>query len=149
MAQRAYSETNLHIVWHVKDNQPALSDEIKTPLYRHLRDRALPQPGVFWHDVGGTHDHIHMAVSVPPTVTPSEWIGDLKGASAHYINHVIANRKMLEWQVGYGIVSFGTKDLPWVLEYVRDQPQHHAAGTTHERLERAEADEDEKPGEPG
>jgi putative transposase len=149
MARRAYSEINLHLVWHVKDNQPALSDEIRAPLYRYLRGRALQQTGVFWHDVGGTNDHVHIAVSVPPTLMPSELIGELKGASAHYINHEIANRKILEWQTGYGVVSFGTKDLPWVLEYVRNQPKHHADGTTFERLERAEADEDEKPGKPG
>jgi len=149
MARRAYYEINLHLVWHVKDDQPAISDEIKTPLYRCLRGGALQQPGVFWHDVGGTNDHVHMAAGVPPTVMPSEWIGELKGASAHYINHEIANRKMLEWQSGYGVVSFGTKDLPWVLEYVRNQPKHHADGTTYERLEKAEADDDEKPGEPG
>jgi putative transposase len=149
MARRAYSEINLHLVWHVKDNQPALSDEIRAPLYRYLRGRALQQTGVFWHDVGGTNDHVHIAVSVPPTLMPSELIGELKGASAHYINHEIANRKILEWQTGYGVVSFGTKDLPWVLEYVRNQPKHHADGTTFERLERAKADEDEKPGKPG
>jgi len=149
MARRAYYEINLHLVWHVKDDQPAISDEIKTPLYRCLRGRALQQPGLFVHDIGGTNDHVHMAVSIPPTLLLSEWIGELKGASAHYINHEVANRKMLEWQSGYGIVSFGTKDVPWVLEYVRNQPKHHADGTTFERLEKAEADDDEKPGEPG
>ena len=25
-------------------------------------------------------------------------------------------RKVLEWQAGYGVVSFGTRDLPWVVE---------------------------------
>jgi hypothetical protein len=25
------------------------------------------------------------------------------------VNHTLANRKILEWQSGYGVVSFGTK----------------------------------------
>jgi len=43
---------------------------------------------------------------------------------------------VLLWQEGYGVVSFGTKDLDWVRQYVRNQREHHARGTTHDRLER-------------
>ena len=43
---------------------------------------------------------------------------------------------MLDWQAGYGVVSFGTKDLPWVINYVQNQRQHHAAGTIVDRLKR-------------
>jgi hypothetical protein len=50
---------------------------------------------------------------VAPTIPISEFIGQLKGASAHEVNHKLGNgRKVLEWQAGYGVVSFGTKDLP-------------------------------------
>jgi hypothetical protein len=41
----------------------------------------------------------------------------------------------LQWQVGYGVVSFGTRDLPWVVEYIQNQREHHARSSTHERLE--------------
>ena len=67
-----------------------------------------------------------------------KFFGDLKGASAYYINHEVAQRKWLDWQAGYGVVSFGTRDLPWVIRYVRNQKEHHGRGTTHERLERIE-----------
>jgi hypothetical protein len=39
---------------------------------------------------------------------------------------------MADW---YGVVSFGTKDLEWVVKYVRNQKEHHANGTTALRLE--------------
>ena len=64
------------------------------------------------------------------------WVGKLKGAGSHFINHEIANRNVLDWQVGYGVVTFGAKDLPWAMGYVRDQREHHAHGRTVERLER-------------
>ena len=37
--------------------------------------------------------------------------------------HQIANRKALEWQAGYGAVSFGTKDLPRVTNYIKRQKE--------------------------
>lgn len=109
-----YSEIHLHLTWHTKANANVLMDDVERQLHRYLRHRAMQTDGVIVHAVGGIADHVHMAVSVPPTVTVSEWIGELKGASAYFINHEICNRKILEWQTGYGVVSFGTKDLPWV-----------------------------------
>ena len=56
------------------------------------------------------------------------------------INHEI-QPKSLEWQRGYGIVTFGTKDLQWVVNYVLNQKEHHKNGTTNDRLEKIEDDE--------
>jgi REP element-mobilizing transposase RayT len=61
----------------------------------------------------------------------------LKGASSHEINQKFGDGgKVLEWQSGYGVVSFGTGNLPWVKEYVRNQREHHARGNPVERMER-------------
>ena len=138
MPRNVYSEINLHIVWHTKLSVPVLVDSIESQCHRYLRHRAIETPGVFVHEVGGVPDHVHIVVSVAPTILVSDWIGKLKGATSHFVNHQICNRKILDWQPGYGIVSFGTKDLPWVCEYVRNQKQHHAAGRVFDRLERIE-----------
>src|SRR5215210_3545139 len=128
MPRNVYAEINLHITWHTKQSVPVLTAEIEKRLYPHLQHRILKTPGLLFHAIGGVEDHIHIAVSIPPTLHISEWIGELKGSSAHYINHEIANRKLLEWQSGYGVVSFGTRDLEWVVRYVQNQKQHHARG---------------------
>jgi putative transposase len=80
-----------------------------------------------------------LAVSLPPTVLISDWIGELKGASSHYINHQVRD-KALQWQAGYGVVSFGKNNLDFVKKYLENQKEHHAKGKIHDRLERIEAD---------
>lgn len=141
MPRNVYAEINLHITWHTKHNAPVLTPQIENRLHHYLTHRALETTGVIVHEINGTADHIHLAVSVPPTLLLSDWIGRLKGASAHYINHEIANRKLLEWQTGYGVVSFGTKDLKWVRNYIRQQKEHHARRTIHARLEKIAIDD--------
>ena len=64
------------------------------------------------------------------------------------MNHTLANRKVIKWQSGYGVVSFGPKAMPWVVRYVEKQREHHAQRTTYERLERVEI-EKRKPVETG
>lgn len=104
--------------------------------------RQAETPGAFVHEIGGIETHVHMAVSIRPTLLISEFIGQLKGGSSHDVNQAIGrNQKVIEWQAGYGVVSFGTRDMPWVVEYIRNQREHHARGTVHERLERITQEE--------
>ena len=92
--------------------------------------------------IGGIEDHIHMAASLPPTVEIAQWVGDIKGASSHHINHGPCGLGSLVWQTGYGVVSFGKRDLPWGVDYIKRQREHHAAGRVEERLERITEIED-------
>jgi REP element-mobilizing transposase RayT len=141
MPRNVYSEINLHLTWHTLNSAPMLTGDIESHVHRSLKDRALSTKGVFVHAVNGIADHVHMVVTIPPTILISDWIGDLKGSSSFHINQRIANRHVLDWQAGYGVVSFGTKDLPWVISYVERQKEHHAHGTIQDRLERIEFDE--------
>ena len=139
MSNRVYSEINLHITWHTKHSLPMITERIEERLYRHLTHKMVETPGVQLHAIGGIETHLHIAVSLEPDILVSDWVGKLKGASSHYINHEVA-AKALQWQSGYGIVSFGTKDLKWVADYVNNQKEHHRNGTTHDRLERSADD---------
>ena len=141
MSRNVYSEINLHITWHTKESYPSLIEQVEDRVHHYLKHRVLETAGVLFHEIGGTENHLHLAVSTPPTLLISDWIGKLKGASSHYINHEIADHKVLEWQTGYGVVSFGTKDLEWVVSYIRNQKEHHRKGSIYERLERIAMDE--------
>jgi putative transposase len=156
MADNYYSEINLHLTWHTKLSRPLLKSDIEAMAYACLREKAAKLGDIFVHEIGGTENHIHLAVTIEPTVKISEMIGELKGYSSHEVNRRSGfGRTVLQWQVGYGVVSFGTKDLPWVVKYIQNQKEHHASGKVYERLERihqfddapseAEAGEEEAP----
>jgi putative transposase len=137
MADNYYSEINLHLTWHTKLSRPLLKPDVEAMTFGCLREKAAALGDVYVHEIGGTETHVHLALSIEPTVLISELIGLLKGYSAHEVNRRCGvGRTVLQWQTGYGVVSFGTKDLPWVVGYVRNQKEHHAAQRVFERLER-------------
>jgi putative transposase len=145
MAHNYYSEFNLHVIWHTKDSLPLLTPTVEPLVHRYIKQRLVNENGVFIHEIGGIETHVHLVVTIPPTILVSDWIGQLKGASAHEVNQQVGLRdKTLQWQTGYGVVSFGTGDLDWVKAYVGDQRKHHAEGKTFERLERFIALDDEQ-----
>lgn len=156
MSGNVYSEINLHLTWHTRQSAPLLEPKIEAMVHHSLRGRCINTPGIYYHEVNGTETHVHLCVTVLPSVHIDELVGRLKGGSSHDVNSRLGDgRKLLEWQHGYGVVSFGTRDLEWVVAYVRDQKQRHAAGRTVGRLERIVAlpgglkPNPAKPGEPG
>jgi putative transposase len=137
MAHNYYSEIHLHLVWHTKNSLPLLTPQVEAVAHHYLRGKLVNTPGAYVHEIGGTETHVHLAVTITPTILISDLVGKLKGASSHEVNQKLGlGRKVLEWQSGYGVVSFGTKDLEWVKEYVRNQKEHHATGRVYARLER-------------
>jgi REP element-mobilizing transposase RayT len=142
MSQSVYSEINFHITWHTKTSLPMITEKIEDRLFHYLTHKILETTGARLHAIGGIETHIHIATSLPPNILVSEWVGKLKGSSSYHINHQI-QPKALEWQRGYGIVTFGTKDLRWVVNYVNNQKEHHKNGTTRDRLEIYSDDEED------
>src|SRR5688500_18442680 len=74
-------------------------------------------------------DHVHVAVSIPPRTAISAFIKQLKGESSHLLNHAAGQdgQDWFHWQPQYGVLSFGERSLPKVIDYVQNQRAHHAA----------------------
>jgi len=135
MSRNYYSELHLHITWHTKASSPLITPDVEEMMFASLREKAARLGKVYIHELAFP-THVHVALSIEPTVTPSEMIGELKGYSSHEVNRRLrAGRKLLQWQAGYGVVSFGTGDMEWVRAYVRKQKEHHGTGKVHQRLE--------------
>jgi putative transposase len=103
-----------------------------------LTERCRATDGVILHAINGTKDHVHLAINSTPEICISDLVRILKGGSAHDVNEV-ERMKRLEWQRGYGVVSFGRRNLTWVTKYIAGQKEHHAQGTIRKRLERTNA----------
>jgi putative transposase len=117
-----------HFVWTTFERTPWLDDGLSQRAYRSMRARAA-RLGAFVHAIGGTADHVHVVVSVPPTLAVAACIGQLKGASSHSVNETSGTGAAFRWQSGYGALSLGERSLPAAIAYVRRQREHHAAGS--------------------
>jgi len=147
MSSHVYHEIYLHFNWHVKDDQTVLTAELAPTVHRFISDRCKQTKGVYFHGIGGTETHIHLAVNIEPHVTISELVKGVKGGSSHDTNQHESSQ-ILQWQRGYGVVSFGRKNLPFVLRYIASQKDHDAHGKTEDRLERCDEDEEDDENSP-
>ena len=133
-----------HLVWATKERLPLITSDIEPQLYGYIIGKAHAL-GCITHAIGGIEDHIHNMVSVPPKLSVAEFVKNIKGSSAHYINYGDFDcPSKFVWQRGYGVFSLGGKQLDRAVEYVRNQKQHHQEGTIISYLEQIQ-EEDEGP----
>jgi putative transposase len=126
-----YAETYYHLVWRTKESEPYISSDLEPHLYAYLRSRCSGL-GVFVHALNGMPDHVHLVCSVPPSIAVAAVMKQLKGASAHFVNHHPELEGRLYWQDGYGVLTLAKRDLPRVVAYVLHQKEHHREPSIHE-----------------
>jgi REP element-mobilizing transposase RayT len=141
MASHVFHEIYLHLTWHTKDDSPLLTSTLEPLVHKLLTSRCHQTSGVYLHAINGTPTHVHLAINIEPHITVSDLVGKLKGFSSHEINEQ-KRFKRLEWQRGFGVVSFGKKQLTWVQDYIARQKEHHASGKLQTRLEMVSFDDD-------
>jgi putative transposase len=126
-------KTYYHLVWATADRQPLILETSEPDLYRYIstKCRLLNCP---LHAVGGTVDHIHLVVSIPPSLSIAEFVKQIKGSSSRWMNQSQPNGRFA-WQREYGVFSLGSKQLEQAVAYVEHQKQHHASGNLIQGLE--------------
>jgi REP element-mobilizing transposase RayT len=131
-----------HLVWATKERQPLINSDREDELYRYIIAKA-DALGCIVHAIGGIEDHIHLIVSIPPTLALAEFVKKIKGSSAHYLNQALsASLDKFGWQEGYGVFSLGGKQLEQAVDYVKNQKAHHLNGIAIASLEQATHQDD-------
>jgi putative transposase len=122
-----------HIVWSTKHRLPLIEPAWEEDLYGYLWGKATAL-GCIPHAINGISDHVHAALSIPPKLSLATTIGQLKGASSHHINQRYTGGAFM-WQAEYGILSLSERSLARVVDYVKNQKQHHDEGTLDMAME--------------
>jgi putative transposase len=134
-----------HLVWATKNREHLITPQIEERLFAYLVRKA-DEFEVRVYAINGWYDHVHMLVAIPPKHAIAWIVKNLKGSSSRYF--AAHEQLTLDWQRGYGVLSLGERQRPFVEEYIRNQKQHHAAQTIYTRLEYV-APFDEGPTDPG
>ncbi len=126
-----------HLVWATKGRAPFLDAGAGEVLVGAIRAAAGESKAIV-PAVGPMPDHVHVALSIPPSVAVSTVVGRMKGSSSHLLRHAERGPQVVgfAWQAEYGVQSFGERALPQVVAYVHGQEERHAARRTWHALER-------------
>lgn len=128
-----------HLVFSTKDREPWLPPSCRARVHEYM--------GGIAHAVGGTGDHVHLAISLKATHSLADVLREIKSESSRWI-HLELKLTGFAWQDGYGAFTFAIRDLESVRSYVLGQEEHHRLKTFQdeyrEMLKRSKIDYDER-----
>ena len=133
--ERSWADVFFHFVWATKGRVPLLDPELERAVYRCIQEEAQ-RLGCIVLAVGGTEDHVHLAVKAPTTVSPAKLMQLVKGVSSHMIRSTRPEWDGFDWQDNYAVFSLSRSHLDRVIEYVLHQKDHHAEGRIWDQWER-------------
>jgi REP element-mobilizing transposase RayT len=82
--------------------------------------------------INGMPDHLHILIGMRPTQSISDLMQDIKGSSSKWINEKKFLKVKFEWQEGYGAFSYSKSQVNIIIDYIKNQEQHHANKTFQE-----------------
>ena len=120
-----YSNLFYHIVFSTKGRVDFIDREIENRVWAYIGGIARKH-GMTALQVGGIENHTHALIMARPPVAPSQIAQWLKGESSKWIHEEFPHLHKFGWQDGYGIFSVSKSQAPDVIEYIKNQREHHA-----------------------
>lgn len=82
--------------------------------------------------IGGTENHVHALIMIPPSLAPAKGIQLIKGNASKWINDTWRPPREIAWQEGYGVFTIGFSQIEKTQQYISNQSEHHRIRTFEE-----------------
>ena len=116
-----YNANFVHCIFSTRDRKDTIPAELQEQLWAYILGTANNLK-IKTLAVGGTANHIHVLLGLPPTITVSEAIQKLKANSSRWLGE---QGIAFQWQEGYGAFSVSSSLLNTVQTYIQNQAEHH------------------------
>jgi REP element-mobilizing transposase RayT len=123
-----FAKNHLHVVFSTKERRKTIAKELQPELWSYMAG-ICHNLDIASIAIGGTDDHTHILLHLPPTISLSKAIQMLKANASRWMNH---RQKDFSWQQGFGAFSVGISNTAAVVRYIQNQEAHHRKMTFEE-----------------
>jgi REP element-mobilizing transposase RayT len=128
-----YTQILYQIVFTPKNHEKTLIDENRQELYKYISG-ILKNKKCHLYRIGGVSDHIHIITHLHPIISLASLVKDIKVACSTYIKTNNLFPMFSGWQDGYGGFTYSFKDRDKLIEYVKNQEEHHKTKSFREEF---------------
>lgn len=121
---QTYSQILLHVVFSTKDRMAHITPEIRASLHAYIGGIVRNLGGTALA-VGGTADHVHALLHLPPDCHASECVRTIKANASKWIHERWPEQRLFSWQNGYAAFSVSRSNADTVVKYIASQEEHH------------------------
>ncbi len=119
-----YTQIHIQCVFSVQDRNCIIRKTWKDELYKYITG-IIQNYGHKVLAINGMPDHLHVFFGMRPTQSLSDLMQDVKGDSSKWINKKGFVSGRFSWQEGFGGFSYSKSQVDNVINYIKDQENHH------------------------
>ena len=126
-----YAQIYMHFIFAVSKRENVIDNSWKEELYKYITG-IVENRHQHLMAIGGRYDHVHMLVSLSPSMSCSDLMAEVKRSSSKWINDKGFVMGRFSWQEGFGAFSYSQSQIQNVIQYIRNQDEHHRIRTFRE-----------------
>lgn len=119
-----YTQILYQIVFSTKRRERVLNKDNREDLFKYIWG-ILQNKKCHLYRMNGVEDHLHIVTHLHPMTSLSSLVKDIKLGSSSFIKENGLFPKFSEWQEGYGGFRYSIKEKDRLIEYVKNQEEHH------------------------
>jgi REP element-mobilizing transposase RayT len=120
----SYVSSYHHCVFSTKERRPLITPDLQERLWPYLGGIAREHKMTAL-EIGGVADHVHILLSLPSSMALAKGLQLIKGGSSKWVHDTFPEHRMFGWQVKYGSFSVSFSQMDNIVEYIRNQAEHH------------------------
>ena len=128
-----FTQLLYQIVFSTKNAENTMELSNAESLYRYIWG-ILKNKNCVLYRVNGTENHIHIVTHIHPSVSVSNLVKDIKVSSSVWLKEQGFFPKFQSWQEGYGGFSYHITQKETLVNYVKNQREHHHIKTFKEEF---------------
>ena len=119
-----YTQIYYHIVFSTKNRDPSLIAARREALFRYVWG-ILKNKDCHLYRINGMDDHLHILTSLHPTLCLADLVKEIKTSTSKWMKEGNAFPRFDHWQDGYGAFSVSHRERDRVIDYIKNQQEHH------------------------
>ncbi len=120
----SYTKFIYHLVIATHMRQRTIFENREQELYAYIGGIVKGEGGHIY-EINGMPDHVHIVLSIPPSISVADFVKRLKNGTSHWIRTNKIFPYWEGWGKGYSAFTCSAHSCEGVLHYVRNQKEHH------------------------
>ena len=131
----SYRQIYYQIVFGTKNRKPTIAEHHCEELYKYIWG-VINNNKCKLYRINGVEDHIHIFSDLHPSVALADYVKDIKVASSIWMKETGKFPAFEGWQEGYGGFTYSIKEKDMIINYVKNQKEHHKTETFYDEYKR-------------
>jgi putative transposase len=120
----SYRQLLYHLVFRTKDSIPTIRQDNVDQLYAYISG-IIKNKNSHLYRINGIDNHLHIITDLHPSIALADFMREVKASSSLWMKDSGLFPLFNGWAEGYGSFTCSYIDLGRLIDYVKNQQEHH------------------------